>query len=358
VQRLQRERGVAHPGVAVVPVALTPRRLRQRRGQRGHRRPGRGVGQALDGQRRPLDLAGPPVIGDARLGQPRPPVRLGRGHPVPGLVEGGRPGQSFPPGQGRERPLAGVQHPPAPGPVALDAEGQVGTQPDGLPVAGRVGRVTVAALQGPGGRRLAVAERRGADEVQFHVAVDTLDRPQQDVVGVLIGGRPPVWGHRVIRGPGADGQRVAHHQPARRRPVRCHHHVRARLVDAGRGVVDAVRPHAEVARLAVEQRAEDARGVKARHAQPLHRPVGRHQGAGVAVRQERVALDGRERRRRRDGSLGAGDLQMQRVRAGRGDLPLGRGQASLGRRSGRGRRGGGRGPGRGSRLGGTGLRGP
>ena len=48
VQRLQGERGVAHPRVAVVPVALTAGCLRQRRRQRGDGGPGRHVRQALD----------------------------------------------------------------------------------------------------------------------------------------------------------------------------------------------------------------------------------------------------------------------------------------------------------------------
>ena len=69
VQRLQRERGVAHPRVAVVPVALAARRLRQRRRQRGDRRAGRHVGQALDRQRRALDRLAPAVVGDPRAGR-------------------------------------------------------------------------------------------------------------------------------------------------------------------------------------------------------------------------------------------------------------------------------------------------
>ena len=48
VQRLQGERGVAHPGVAVVPVALAAGRLGQRCRGRGDRRARRHVRQALD----------------------------------------------------------------------------------------------------------------------------------------------------------------------------------------------------------------------------------------------------------------------------------------------------------------------
>ena len=70
VQRLQGERRVAHPGVAVVPVALAARRLGQRRGQRGHRRARGHVGQALDRQRRALDRRHPLVVGKPGAGEP------------------------------------------------------------------------------------------------------------------------------------------------------------------------------------------------------------------------------------------------------------------------------------------------
>ena len=58
-------------------------------------------------------------------------------------------------------------------------------------------------------------------------------------------------------------------------------------------------PSRNVARLAVEQRAEHARRVEARDAQPVDDAVGRDQRAGVAVGEERVVGDRRERRRRR-----------------------------------------------------------
>ena len=66
VQRLQRERRVAHPRVAVVPVALAPRRLGQRGRQRRDERARRHVGQALDRQRRALDRLAPAMVGELR----------------------------------------------------------------------------------------------------------------------------------------------------------------------------------------------------------------------------------------------------------------------------------------------------
>ncbi len=55
-------------------------------------------------------------------------------------------------------------------------------------------------------------------------------------------------------------------------------------------------PSAHEARLAVEQAAEDARRVEGGEAEPVDRPVGRDEGARVAVREERVVRDRRERR--------------------------------------------------------------
>ena len=70
VQRLQRERRVAHPAVAVVPVPLAAGRLGQAGREGRHRRPGGHVGQSLDHQRRPLDRLTVPVVRDAGPAQP------------------------------------------------------------------------------------------------------------------------------------------------------------------------------------------------------------------------------------------------------------------------------------------------
>ena len=71
-QRVHRERGVPHPGVAVVPVALAADLLGQPRRRRRDQRAGRGVGHQLQRDRRPLDgLA--PASGVRRLRQPAAP---------------------------------------------------------------------------------------------------------------------------------------------------------------------------------------------------------------------------------------------------------------------------------------------
>ena len=76
VERLQRERRVAQPGVAVVPVALAPGRLGQRGRERRDGRARRHVGQALDRQRRALRAAR--ASGD-RAAARAPPTRARSG---------------------------------------------------------------------------------------------------------------------------------------------------------------------------------------------------------------------------------------------------------------------------------------
>ena len=117
------------------------------------------------------------------------------------------------------------------------------------------------------------------------------------MVGVLVRGRAGVGGDRVDSPAGTHGQRVTHDDPAARSVPRGHEHVRPGLVvPVGRNR-EPVRTQPEAAGLPVEQAPEHARRVEARNAQPVDRPVGRDQRSGVAVRQEGVIRDRRERRR-------------------------------------------------------------
>ena len=99
VQRLQREGRVAHPRVAVVPVALAARRLGERGREGGDRRAGRHVGQALDRERRALDRVAPAMVGDPGAPEPAAPEARRRGHPLLGLLDGPRAGEPLGPGQ-------------------------------------------------------------------------------------------------------------------------------------------------------------------------------------------------------------------------------------------------------------------
>ena len=71
-QGVDRERGVAHPGVPVVPVALAAHLLGQAGGGGGDQRAGRGVGHQLQRDRRPLQRL-PPPAGVRRLREPAAP---------------------------------------------------------------------------------------------------------------------------------------------------------------------------------------------------------------------------------------------------------------------------------------------
>ena len=105
VQRLQRERRVAHPRVAVVPVALAARRLGQRGRQRRHRRPGRHVRQPLDRQRRALDRLAPAMVGQAgaRRASRARSARVAARRALASSTSCGR-GEAPPPRRARSRP--------------------------------------------------------------------------------------------------------------------------------------------------------------------------------------------------------------------------------------------------------------
>ena len=64
VQGPERERGIAHPRVPVVPVPLSPGRLGQRRGGRRDQGSSRCVGEALQRQRAALQRLPPRVVGE------------------------------------------------------------------------------------------------------------------------------------------------------------------------------------------------------------------------------------------------------------------------------------------------------
>ena len=200
--------------------------------------------------------------------------------------------------------------------VALDAERQVRAQADPLSRALGDRRPALAAVERPLGRRAAVVEHRLADELDLHDPAEAAGGAHEQVLAVVVRRRAGVGRHRVLAAPRAHDERLAHLEPPGRHLPRRDEHVRAGLVDPLGRHVDAERREAEVARLAVEQRAEHAGRVERGHAQPLDRAVGRHERAGVAVGQERVVGDRRERRRRR------GALLRPRLRRGERALPV------------------------------------
>ena len=217
---------------------------------------------------------------------------------------------SFGPGESAvgSRPLEAHAVPDA---VPLDPEREVGLEADRLPCPGRVRRVAAAVDERPLRRLPAVVEDGLADELDLDGAVEALDRPHEHVVGVVVGGRPRVRCDLVLVLVRAHRQRVADDDPAGRRLPRRHEDVRARArthVRSGWLMPNGAEP--EVPGPAIEQAAEHARRVEARDAEPVDRAVGRDERARVAVGEERVVRDRRERRR----SGGALRRRLGRVR--------------------------------------------
>jgi hypothetical protein len=179
--------------------------------------PRRRVGEALERERRALEVLAPPVVGKAAAGEPPAPeverclqALLGVGAVV-GAVE------AVSPAHGNEPLLAGGKRMPGARPVALDADPQVGDQPqDGLAV-GRLGGRPVVADHLPARRCAPVVEHRLAYRLDLDLALDALDQAHEHVIGVVVGGRAGVRGLvRVLVVPRADREAVAHDDPAGR----------------------------------------------------------------------------------------------------------------------------------------------
>ena len=299
MQRLQRERRVAHPGVPVVPVAFAARRLGQRGRERRHRRAGRHIREPLDRQRRALDRLPPPMIGDPRPTQPVPPEHRGAGNAVVRLIEVFRCRETLAPRERAVQPLAGAQHVTGSHPVAFDAQVHVRAEPDREVGTFRIGGVEGPIQQGPVGRCPAVVEDRLADQFHLDPAVDALGRAHQHVTGIVVRRRARVRGDRVGPERRPHDQGIADDDPTRRRFPRGLEHVRARFVAVGARDVDAERAKAKRARPTIEQTREHARRVELGHAQPVHAAVGSDERTRVAVGKEGVLRDRRERRQHR-----------------------------------------------------------
>ena len=231
--------------------------------------------------------------------EPVPPERDGDIDAPRGVVDVVRCGQTVGPGKRAEDAVAYPECAAGSYPVALDTEGQVGVQAQHLRRPGGVRRSAGRVDHRPAGWDVPVVEDRLADELDLDVAVDALRGPHEDVLGVVVGWGPRVRRHRIRSTSRSDRQRVPDDDPARWRLPRGHQDVGPGFVDPLGRDVDAERAEAERAGFAVEQAAKDAGRVEPRHAQPVDATVRSHQGPGVAVRQEPVVGDRRERRRHR-----------------------------------------------------------
>ena len=248
MERLQRERRVPDPGVAVVPVALSAGRLREGRGERRHRRARRHVRQPLDRQSRALDRVTPAMVGDPRSVQPGTPVARRRRDPLISVVDVGGDRELLGPRDGAVDSLAGLEHMARPHLPAFDAEREVGLEANRLSCTRRVGRMAAVVDQRPRRRLTAVAKHRLADELDLDATLEALDGADQHVVCVVVGRRPRVRSDLVLVTPGPHRQRGAHENPAVRRLPGRGEDIRPRLVDPRGRMADAERGHAEHAR--------------------------------------------------------------------------------------------------------------
>ena len=176
VQPPQRERRVAHPAVAVVPVALATGRLGQRGGRGGDRRAGRRVGQSLQRQRRALQMLAPPVVREAPAGEPVAPVVEGGLQALLGVraVLGAVRGRAVQPSAtNRSSPSVSVCRARARLPSIPIRRSEI-SRSTRLAV-GRLGGRPVLLDHLPPRRRAPVVEHRLAHRLDLNRALDALD---------------------------------------------------------------------------------------------------------------------------------------------------------------------------------------
>ena len=203
VQRLERERRVAHPRVAVVPVALAARRLGKRGRQRRDRRAGRHVRQSLDRERRALDGSRQHGrgcgLGRASARQKRTVAAMRASASSTSLGTG----QALGPRQRAVRLVTRLEDMPCPHAAALDSEREIRLEADRLAGSRRVGDVPIAVDERPRRRLAPVVEDGLADELDLDVSLEALDGADEHVVGVVVGRRPRVRRDRRPRRPAA-----------------------------------------------------------------------------------------------------------------------------------------------------------
>ena len=238
VEAPERERGVADPGVAVVPVALAAGRLGQRGGGGGDDRAGRRVGQALERERAALQVAC--ATGGRGSGRGRASAASG--------------GRSTRASRRPRRTCAAAgcslhdsaQKTCSPSFIRCRAVTRGPSMPRLRSLTRRSSRsppsiadlVVVVAGVLPAAALAAVVEGRLAVERELDLAVDAADRAQQDVVGVVVGRRAAVRVRAVVAVvPGADQQHVADDDPAAAgAPARLQDHRAGQVAARGRDV--------------------------------------------------------------------------------------------------------------------------
>ena len=165
----------------------------------------------------------------------------------------------------------------------------------------------------PGSGGAPVVEDGLALEAELHLPVHAADHAQQDVAGVVVGRRPALRLRALVARAATDrrGARRARSSSRSACPSSSRGHGAGQVASRGRHR-DVGRAEAESAGVAVEDRAEDARRVEARQAQPLD-----------VARSARPARSSRSRRGSRTRrSAGTGSRRSaRRARSGRVTRP-------------------------------------
>ena len=285
----QHERGVADPGVAVVPVALAARRLGERRRGRGHDRPGRRVAEPLECERAALDVGPEGVVGERGHAHPLAPEVLGLRELAERLVDGVRSVAA--PRERDERGLTVFERGPAVAAGTEDPERERALHRELDTLVGDDELVVALAVVAPSAGGARVVEHGDAVGDDLDPAAEARRDPQQRPLRGRVAGYPADVGAAVADVGRAHDEHVLHGQPAGGRvPGRLQHH-RPGHVAAGVRHHRVRRAEAERARGAVEQCPEHARRVRAGEAQPLDRAVGGDERAHLAVGEERVLGD-------------------------------------------------------------------
>ncbi len=239
------------------------------------------------------------MVGELSAREPLVPVVGGRDEHGVRLVVG-RGGAVVVPRQRDERDIAIVHRRARGGAAPLEPEAQVGPEPQRLvecvrPVDRRDGLPVTVALVLPGHAVLAVARPRIALERHLDRPVHAAQRAQQDVLGVVVGGRASVCrGAFAVVPPGADEQDVADDDPARPgTPRRLQDHGPGQVAPPGRDV-GVGGGDLEAACVTVEDRAEDGRPVHPRQTHPFDVPARSDERRDLAVAEKRVVGDGRK----------------------------------------------------------------
>ncbi len=238
------------------------------------------------------------MVGERAARQPVLPV-MGRPHQASIRVVGGPRNLRPLPRQRAEARLSLLDHGAGQRARPLEADVHVARQHELNVAALALAAALAVAILGvrPRPKAAPVVEHRLAVQGELHLAVHTAHHAQEDVARVVVGGWPSLrLGPRAGVAPRADEQHVAHDHPAGGgAPARLEHH-RARQVSPRRGHGDVGWAEAKAAGVAIEDGAEDARGVDARQAQPLDVAGRGDQRRRLAVGQKSVLADRREGR--------------------------------------------------------------